>query len=97
MVRSQHRGCRSRLARACWTAIFDPTRQRTFFELANHFGTAVVPARPGRSRDMAKVEGAVLIAQRWMPARLRPEMIFSLRALIRPIAELLEDLHGRPR
>jgi len=75
---------------------FDPTIQRAFFELANHYGTAVVPARPGKSRDKAKVEGAVLIAQRWILARLRHEMFFSLRALNRRIAELLEDLNGRP-
>jgi transposase len=55
-----------------------------------------VPARPGKPRDKAKVEVAVQIAQRWILARLRNETFFSLGALNRRIAELLEELNARP-
>jgi transposase len=74
----------------------EPTIQRTYGELARHYGCAVVPARPGRSRDKAKVEVAVQVAQRWILARLRKETFFSIDALNKRIAELLADMNARP-
>lgn len=74
----------------------EPTIQRTYGELARHYGCAVVPARPGRARDKAKVEVAVQVAQRWILARLRDETYFSIEALNARIAELLTDLNERP-
>jgi hypothetical protein len=56
----------------------------------------IVPARPGKPRDKAKVEVGVQIAQRWILARLRNETFFSLGELNKRIAELLEDLNARP-
>src|SRR6266545_4978918 len=53
------------------------------------------PARPGHPRDKAKVEVGVLIAQRWILARLRHETFFSLDALNERIGELLEELNDR--
>src|SRR5215510_5844024 len=47
-------------------------------------------------RDKAKVEAGVLVAERWILARLRPERFFSLAALNARIAELLADLNARP-
>jgi len=74
---------------------YEPGIQRTYEELARHYGTAVVPARPRRPRDKAKVEVAVQIAERWIVARLRHETFFSLEALNERIAELLVDLNNR--
>jgi len=74
---------------------YDPMVQRTYGELARHYGTCVVPARPGRPRDKAKVEVGVQVAQRWIVARLRHETFFSLHALNARIGDLLEDLNGR--
>ncbi len=74
---------------------YEPVIQRTYEEMAAHYGTTVLPARPAHPRDKAKVEGAVLIAQRWIIARLRNETHFSLESLNARIAELLEDLNGR--
>jgi transposase len=74
----------------------EPTIQRTMAAMARHYGTAVVPARPGKARDKAKVEGGVLIAQRWILARLRNETHFSLESLNARIRELLEELNSRP-
>ncbi len=75
---------------------YEPGIQRSFADMARHYGTAVVPARPRKPRDKAKVEVGVLIAQRWILARLRNETFFSLAALNRRIAELREELNSRP-
>src|SRR4051812_33640801 len=48
---------------------YEPTIARSYSDLGGHYGTAIVPARPAKPRDKAKVEGAVLIAQRWILAR----------------------------
>jgi transposase len=75
---------------------YEPTVTRTYAELGRHYGTAIVPARPGKPRDKAKVEVAVQVAQRWILARLRHETFFSIATLNERIAELLEDLNARP-
>lgn len=83
---------RSGVSRPCW---YEPGIQRTYEEMALHYNTVVIPARPSKSRDKAKVEAAVLVAQRWILARLRNQTFFSLAALNERIAELLEDLNSR--
>jgi transposase len=75
---------------------YEPVLHRTFAELGRHYRMAVVPARPGKAKDKAKVEVAVQIAQRWILARLRKERFYSLAELNARIAELLEDLNHRP-
>ena len=74
---------------------YEPGVQRTYEEMAAHYGTTVLPARPGKPRDKAKVETGVLVVQRWILARLRNQTFFSLAALNERIAELLEDLNAR--
>ena len=80
------------ITRACR---YEPELQRSYEELALHYGTVILPARPASPRDKAKVEVAVQIAERWILARLRHETCFSLAALNRRIRELLEELNGR--
>jgi len=75
---------------------FEPTINRAYSELGRHYRTAIVPARPRKPRDKAKVEVAVQVAQRWILARLRNETFFSHEALNTRVAELLEDLNARP-
>jgi transposase len=55
----------------------------------------VLAARPAHPRDKPKVEGSVLLVQRWILARLRNRQFFSLVELNRAIAQLLVDLNGR--
>ena len=74
----------------------EPTINRTYEDLARHFDTSVVPARPGKPRDKAKAEVGVQVAERWILARLRHEQFFSLESLQARVAELLEDLNARP-
>jgi len=75
---------------------YEPILQRTYEEWAAHYGTAILPARPAKPRDKAKVEVGIQVAQRWILARLRHETFFSLAALNARIAELLADLNARP-
>ena len=69
---------------------------RTYAELATHYGAVVVPARPGKAKDKAKVEVAVQVAQRWILARLRDQTFFTLAALNEAIWALLKDVNARP-
>jgi len=75
---------------------YEPAIQRTYEELAAHYGTTILPARPAHPRDKAKVEVAVLVAERWIVARLRNETHFTLGSLNTRIRELLEELNARP-
>lgn len=69
---------------------------RVYREFARHYGTTILPARPRKPRDKAKVEVAVLIVQRWILARLRNRVFFSLAELNAAIAELVRELNERP-
>src|SRR6185503_12049939 len=75
---------------------YEPGVNRTYEEMAQHYGAAVVPARPYKPRDKAKVEACVLIAQRWILAALRNRTFFSLAELNEAIWELLPVLNARP-
>src|SRR6266542_1756884 len=75
---------------------YEPGVQRTYEELAAHYGTVVLPARPHTPRDKPKVEVGVQVAERWIVARLRHETFFSLAALNARIQELLAELNDRP-
>ncbi|HUW37252.1 MAG TPA: IS21 family transposase [Rhodocyclaceae bacterium] len=74
---------------------FDPGLNRTYAEMAAHYGTAVLPARPKKPRDKAKVEVAVQVAQRWLLARLRDRRFFCLAELNAAIRPLLDELNMR--
>lgn len=75
---------------------YEPEIQRTYEEWSHHYGTVIIPARPARPRDKAKVEVAVQVVERWILARLRHHSFFSLAALNARIRELLDDLNARP-
>jgi transposase len=75
---------------------YEPTLTRTYAELAQHYGVAIVPARAARPRDKAKVEVGVQVVERWILARLRHHTFFSLLELNTAIADLLVTLNRRP-
>ena len=75
---------------------YDPEPNRTYDEFAKHYNCAVLAARPRHPRDKPKVEGSVLLVQRWILARLRNRQFFSLGELNAAIADLLLDLNLRP-
>jgi len=74
---------------------YEPGITLTYQEMAEHYGTAVVPARVRRPRDKAKVEVGVLTVERWILARLRNHQFFNLSLLNQVIRELLENLNNR--
>ena len=73
---------------------YEPGVNRTYEELATHYGAVVVPARVYKPKDKAKVESAVQVAQRWILAVLRYRTCFSLAELNEAIWEKLEILMG---
>lgn len=75
---------------------YTPKINETYAEMAVHYGTAVLPARPYKPKDKAKAEVAVQLVERWILARLRHRSFFSLAELNAAIAELLPDLNQRP-
>jgi transposase len=75
---------------------YEPDVNRTYLDLAKHYSTTVIPARPGKPRDKAKVESAVLIVERWILAALRNHRFFSLAELNRAIKEKLVEFNDRP-
>jgi len=84
---------KSGVTRACR---YEPGLQRSYEEWSRHYGTTVLPARPRKPRDKAKVEVAVQVVERWILARIRHEMFFSLAELNARIRELLANLNARP-
>lgn len=75
---------------------YDPDLNPTYQEMALHYGLGVVPARPYKPRDKAKVESGVLLAERWIIAALRNRRFFALPELNQAIRELLTQLNQRP-
>jgi transposase len=74
---------------------YEPEANPTYAEMAQHYGCAVLPARPVRPRDKAKVEAGVLVAKRWILAVLRRRTFYSLAEMNAAVGECLERLNGR--
>jgi len=75
---------------------YEPTINRSYEEMAAHYGTAIIPARVRKPRDKAKAEVGVQVVERWILAALRNRTFFSLAELNRAIGELLARLNNRP-
>jgi len=74
---------------------YEPTLNQTVVDWATHYGTCVMPARPYRPKDKAKVEAAVLVAQRWVVAVLRNQTFYTLTNLNEAIDVLMERINQR--
>ena len=84
---------RSGINKACR---YEPQSNPTYAELARHYNTAILPARPAKPRDKAKVENAVLIVSRRILAKLRNRQFFSLYELNEEISKLLVLINNEP-
>ena len=80
------------VTKACF---YDPAINRTYADMASHYDTAIIPARPHKPKDKAKVEGAVLPAERRVLARLRNQRFFGLDEVNAAIGPLPEQLNGK--
>ncbi len=83
---------KSAVTKACR---YEPDLNPTYQQLAEHYQTTIIPARPYKPKDKSKAEVGVQIVERWIMARLRHENFFSLKQLNQRIAELLIDLNNR--
>jgi len=83
---------KSAVSRACR---YEPDINPTYADMASHYGICVIPARPARPKDKAKVENGVLIAKRWILSVLRHRKFYAVADLNAAIHELLERLNNR--
>ena len=77
-------------------SFYDPEINRSYGMMAAHYGVGVLPARPRKPRDKAKVEAGVRLAQTYILGRLRHQIFFSLADCNAAIRTVLEDLNRRP-
>jgi transposase len=67
-----------------------------YHEMAEHYGTAIIPARIRAPKDKPNAEGTVGIISTWITAALRQEQFFSLAELNQAIKEKLENFNSKP-
>jgi hypothetical protein len=84
---------RSGVSKACK---YDPDINPSYQQLAQHYGTVILPTRPRKPKDKAKVEVGVQIIERWILARLRHQTFFSLGELNQCIKALLSEVNQKP-
>ena len=73
---------------------YEPVINQSFRAMVQYYGGVVIPARAYRPKDKAKVENAVLIASRWILARIRDHKFFSLDELNQTLWERLEEFNN---
>jgi transposase len=76
-------------------SFYDPEINRTYGALASHYGVGVLPARPRKPRDKAKVEAGVRFAQSYILGRLRRQTFFSLAECNAAITVAVEAMNSR--
>ena len=69
---------------------------RSYQEMAEHYGTAIIPARPVRPKDKPNAEGTVRVLETWILASLRNRKFFTFEELNKAIREKLEELNTKP-
>jgi len=74
----------------------DTIINRSYSELADHYGTAIIPARVQAPKDKSHAEGTVSYASTWILAALRNDTFFFLADAKEAVAEKLELLNGYP-
>jgi transposase len=74
---------------------YEPELNRTTQQFAHHYQTVILPARPRKPQDKAKVEVGVQIVERWILARLRHRRFFTVTELDCAIVALLPELNTR--
>jgi len=75
---------------------YDPDVNLAYQQLASHYKTTIIPARPIKPQDKAKAEVGVQIIERWILARLRHHSFFTLAELNLCIKALLKEVNHKP-
>ena len=74
---------------------YEPVINESYLDLSRHYGTAIIPAHVRKPKHKAKVEANVLVAQRWILACLRKQILHTIEDLNDAIKPLLEKLNNR--
>lgn len=74
-------------------SFYDPEINRTYGRMAEHYGIGIMPARPYKPRDKAKVEAGVRVAQFYILGRLRHRTFFSLPECNQAIREAMTAMN----
>ena len=86
----------------CKTAVIhnkgwkDQRINAVYHEMAEHYGTAIIPARVRRPKDKPNAEGSVGNISTWIIAALRNEQFFTIAELNVAIRKKLEKFNHRP-
>ena len=75
---------------------FNTVINRSYQELAEYYGTAIVPARVRHPQDKSAAEGTVKYASTWIIAALRNRRFLSMSELSEAVSEKLEELNAFP-
>ena len=75
---------------------YETVLNRSYQELAEYYGTAIVPTRVEHPKDKSHAEGSVKLASTWILAALRNERFFSIAEVNRAVRTKLEELNLRP-
>ena len=73
---------------------YEPVLIRSYEELAQHYNTAIIPARVRTPKDKPNAEGNVGHISTWITAALRNEQFFSLSELNEAIREKLKNYNA---
>jgi len=84
---------KSAVTKAC---NYEPLLNETYHDLARHYHTVILPARPYKPKDKPLVENAVRLVYQRVFAPLRNQRFFSLQELNEAIWEELEKLNNTP-
>jgi hypothetical protein len=72
---------------------YDPDVNPTFVDFANHWGFAVIPARPYRPRDKGANESGIGVLQKQFYQEVRDQKFYSLEELNRAFRKYLDRLN----
>lgn len=75
---------------------YDPELNKTYLELSEHYGCAIVPARSRKPKDKAPAEGTVGDISTWINAALRHQRFFNFHELNLSIREKLRIFSKKP-
>ena len=84
---------KSAVTKAC---NYEPLLNETYYDLARHYNTVILPTRPAKPKDKSLVENAVRLVYQRIFAKLRNQTFFSLQELNQDIWEELENLNNTP-
>jgi transposase len=85
----------------CKTAVktpkyYEPTLHTSYWELSQHYGVAITPARVRKPQDKPAVEQGVGWLETWLLGKLRNQIFFGYPELNRAILKLLQEISRRP-